>query len=568
MAIVLAVAGGWFAYSRLVDSSCSGSVSLSVAAAPEIAPAVTDAANAWAKDGGNVNGVCVAVAVTSVNPADVASAIAAQHGVVLAGLGQASGATQVPDVWIPDSSTWQLRLRNEASGFQPTKVTSVAQSPLVVAMPQPIAVARKLEGQKVPLTALLSAGLKSADGPKFGIVNPARDASGLTALMAVTQNVGTGDAAVKAQVQALTLLAKNRSELRDELLEQFPKATDQDTLEESLGAAPLSEEDVISYNAKRPPVELTAVYLDGPSVPLDYPYSVLPQVVDGQKISAAQGLLTQLTSGSFKSRLAGQGLRAPDGTYGAGFVAPVGAPKASPAINTAGGGDTGGTAASGVDAASVSKVVGTWNATTQAGRVLAVFDVSGSMNDPVPQAGNRSKAVVTQAAARTGLQLFSDDWAVGVWEFSTDMDGTRPWKQLIPITPLSTGRQDVQATIPLLNPKKGGNTGLYDTIRDAYDTSKKNWKAGKANSVILFTDGVNENDDGIDQDTLLAYLKKAQDPTKPVRLVLIGIGDGVDRTELEKISNVVKGSGVFLAKDPTQITGIFLQAIGSRTGVE
>ncbi|GAA2859674.1 VWA domain-containing protein [Actinoplanes cyaneus] len=571
MAIVVVVAGTWFGYSQMADSKCTGSVRLSVAAAPEIAPAVTSAADAWSKDGGNVNGTCVSVAVSPVAPSEVASVIARDHGVTLAGVGQPSGTVQVPDVWIPDSSTWQLRLRNEASGFQPNNVTSVAQSPLVVAMPKPIAQSQKLEGQKVPLASLLTAkALGSADAPKFGIVNPGTDASGLIALMAIGQAVGTGADAVKSQVQALTYLSKNRSALRDELLERFPKSADAATIAEGLGAAPLSEEDVISYNAKRPPVELSAVYLSGANVPLDYPFTVLPQVVDGDKISAAAGLLKQLTTGGFKEQLSTAGLRAPDGTYGSGFVAPAGAPQASPAITAAaGGGDnTGGTAAAGVDAASVSKVVGTWNATTQAGRVLAVFDVSGSMGDPVPTANNLSRAVVTQKAAATGLELFSDEWAVGVWAFSTDMNGKKPWKELIKITPLSTGRQDVRATIPQLNPKSDGNTGLYDTVLDAYNAAKANWKPGKVNSVILFTDGENDNPDGIKQDELINKLKAAQDSSKFVRLVLIGIGNEVNKAELQTISKTVKGSGLFIAEDPTKITDIFLQAIGSRTGVE
>lgn len=571
MAIVVVVAGTWFGYSQLADSKCAGSVRLNVAAAPEIAPAVTGAAESWAKAGGAVNGTCVSVAVASVAPSEIASAIAREHGVTLAGVGTAAGATQVPDVWIPDSSTWQLRLRNEASGFQPNKVTSIAQSPLVVAMPQPVAQAGKLEGQKVALASLLSAQkLGSADSPKFGIVNPGKDASGLLALMAIGQAVGTGSDAVTKQVQALTYLSKSKSELRDELLEQFPKAADAATIAESLGAAPLSEEDVISYNAKRPAVPLDAVYLSGANVPLDYPFTVLPQVVDGDKIMAAQGLLTQLGANPFKDSLASAGLRSPDGTYGSGFQAPVGAPQASPAITAAaGGGDnTGGTAAAGVDASAVSKVVGTWNATTQAGRVLAVFDVSGSMGDPVPTANNATRAKVTQAAAATGLSLFSDDWAVGVWKFSTNENGKKPWKQLIKITPLSTGRTEVAATIPQLNPNPDGNTGLYDTVLDAYNTAKANWKPGKVNSVILFTDGQNDNNDGLKQDVLLQKLKAAQDPQKFVRLVLIGIGNEVDKGELQTISKTVRGSGVFIAEDPTKITDIFLQAIGSRTGVE
>jgi Ca-activated chloride channel family protein len=570
MAIVVVIAGTWFGYSQLADSGCTGSIKLNVAAAPEISPAVTNAVNKWSQDGGNVNGTCVSVAVTSVASADVASVVAGQHGVNLTGLGDPSGAIQVPDVWIPDSSTWLLRLKNEASGFVPSKVTSVAQSPLVVAMPEPISKVMNLQGKKVSWASLLGQ-IKSSEGPRFGIVNPARDASGLTALMSIGSAIGAGQGSASKLVDALTFLAKSRSELRDELLESFPKATDEGTLSESLGAAPLSEEDVISYNAKRPPVALSALYLEPNSVPLDYPYSILPQVVDGQKIGAAQALLAQLTSSTFKNEISAQGLRAPDGTYGSSFLAPAGAPKASPAITTTkgGSGEQGGSAAAGLDAAAVSKVVGTWNAATQAGRVLAVFDVSGSMNDPVPTANNASRATVTKAAAATGLSLFSDEWAVGVWRFSTDMGPNhRPWEELIKISSLRSDRKKVEATIPLLTPKKKGNTGLYNTVLDAYKYAQANWKDGKVNSVILFTDGQNDNEDGINQEQLLAELKKVQDPKHFVRLVLIGIGTDVDKGELDAIQKTVKGSGVFLAADPTKITDIFLQAIGSRTGVE
>ncbi|KUL30522.1 substrate-binding and VWA domain-containing protein [Actinoplanes awajinensis] len=574
MAIVVVITGTWFAYSRLTDSSCTGSIKLNVAAAPEISPAVTQAAQKWSQEGGNIDGTCVSVAVADVASADVASVIAREHGVNLTGLGDPSGSVAVPDVWLPDSSTWQLRLQNEASGFVPTKSTSVAQSPLVIAVPKPIADSLGWQGKKVSWNALLGKLTASADTLKFGIVNPARDASGLITLMSVGQSIGTGAGALEKQVSALTFVSQNLSQLRDELLQRFPRAADEASIADSLGAAPLSEEDVISYNAKRPPVELSAVYLEPSSVPLDYPYLVLPQVVDGQKISAAQAFLQQLTSGSFKNLLATQGLRSPDGTYGSGFVAPVGAPAASPAITTGnsaqGGGDQGGTAAAGLDASAVSKVVGSWNAITQAGRVLAVFDVSGSMNNVVPNAGNKTRAQVTQAAAVTGLSLFSDAWSVGVWRFSTDMGPkNRPWEELIPITSLAgTGRDRVQATIPKLFPKPEGNTGLYTTVRDAYKYAQANWKAGKVNSVILFTDGENQDEAGISQGALLNELKKIQDPKHFVRLVLIGIGDEVDKNELNTIQKAVKGSGVFFAPDPAKITDIFLQAIGSRTGVD
>jgi hypothetical protein len=49
-------------------------------------------------------------------------------------------------------------------------------------------------------------------------------------------------------------------------------------------------------------------------------------------------------------------------------------------------------------------------------------------------------------------------------------------------------------------------------------------------------------------------------------MVIIGIGNEVDRNELEAITNATSAGGVFIAPDPAKIADIFLQAIAQRTG--
>jgi Ca-activated chloride channel family protein len=96
---------------------------------------------------------------------------------------------------------------------------------------------------------------------------------------------------------------------------------------------------------------------------------------------------------------------------------------------------------------------------------------------------------------------------------------------------------------------------------------QKGWQAGRVNSVILFTDGVNENPGGLSRGKLVSELKRVRDPERPVRMVIIGIGTGVDRDELKAITNASGPSGgVFVAEDPAKINEIFLQAIATRTG--
>ncbi|MEU4239905.1 VWA domain-containing protein [Actinoplanes sp. NPDC026619] len=564
MAIVVVIGGSYLGYQQLSDSGCTGSVKLTVAAAPEIAPAIEQTAQKWIQDGANVNGTCVAVAVTPVNPATMAAAVAGEHKVTLTGLGAAPESVKVPDVWVSDSSTWLLRLKNEAPGFVPTDGKPIATSPVVVAMPQPVAETIGWPNKKLGWKDLLGQ-LTTSTQMRTGIVEPTRDAAGLSGLLALGQAAGTGAAAQSAKVGAIKALAQSSSALRDDLLQKFPHSADTNDIATSLSAAPLSEEDVVAYNAEKPPVPLVALYLDPSPMPLDYPYAIMPEV-DLQKSAAATGLRQQLQTASFKNALAGAGLRSPDGSAGAGFSAPLGAPDASPAVSaSAGSKSEGGTAAAGLDSNTINQALGGWAATTLPGRVLAVFDVSGSMLEKVPTAGGADRATVTRGAASGGLALFDDKWAVGVWLFSTDMDGKKPYKEIVPISPLSSSRQKLQNSIAQIKPKANGQTGLYDTLLAAYQNVQNSWQAGKINSVILFTDG-EDSKEGITQQALVTKLKAISDPKRPVRVVIVGIGNGVNRQELETIVKPTAAGGVFIAPDPAKIGDIFLEAIASRTG--
>jgi Ca-activated chloride channel family protein len=563
MAIVVVIAGSYYGYQQLSDNKCSGSVRLTIAAAPEIAPAIDQTAQRWVKNGANVSGTCVAVTVSQVNPATMASAIASEHKVQLTGLGTAPASVQIPDVWVADSSTWLLRLRSEAPGFTPSDDKPLAQSPVVVAMPEPVAQTVGWPDKKLGWKDLLNL-LTTNTSLRTGIVNPIRDASGLSGLLALGQAAGAGTQAQALKVGAIKALAQGSSETRDDLLQKYPDSADPNNIATSLSAAPLSEEDVVSYNAEKPAVPLVALYMEPNPLALDYPYAVLPED-DLQKQSAAEGLRAQLQTASFKDELASAGLRAPDGSVGAGFAKPLGAPSASPAV-AAPSGNTSGSAASGLDASALSQAIGSWAAITLPGRVLAVFDVSGSMKTPVPTAHNLSRAEVTQQAAAGGLALFDDQWAVGVWLFSTDMDGTKPYKEIVPISPLSSKRSALQQSISQIRPKKNGNTGLYDTVLAAYKNVQSTWQAGKVNSVILFTDGKNDNPGGITRASLVDQLHKLSDPKRPVRVVIIGIGNDVDRGELEAVTNATQAGGVFVAEDPAKISEIFLEAIANRSG--
>jgi hypothetical protein len=364
----------------------------------------------------------------------------------------------------------------------------------------------------------------------------------------------------------LKRLAVGNSTVAQDLLNKFPTSNDATALAAAkVSVAPLSEQNLITYNAGQPPVRLAALYLAPQPPPLDYPYVALPGL-DSVHAAAADGLLAVLSGGSFHDRLADQGLRGPDNVGGSGFSAPRAAPvdvTPSPAQDGAAQND-GGSATSGLDAAAVDRALRTWTTITQPARMLAVIDVSGSMKEKVPTAGNKTRLQVTVAAAKAGLALLDDSWALGTWEFSTNLVGNQDWKELMPIGPLSTQRSQAEAVLNGLTPQ--ADTGLYDTLLAAYKRVLDGFDPGRVNSVVMMTDG--ENDDpggGLSLNALLTELKKLVDPKKPIRVIIIGIGTGVSESALQAITAAAgNNSGVYLAPDPAKIGEIFLQAIASR----
>ncbi|QLQ37500.1 substrate-binding domain-containing protein [Micromonospora robiginosa] len=564
-ALVAVVAGSWFGYQQLAGPNCSGRIELSVSAAPEIAPAVRGAADDWVANGAAVGGTCIAVNVVSAESVDVAAAVASKHGATLAGVGQASGTAVTPDVWVPDSSTWLVRLKaGGASAFAPANGASIARSPVVVALPEPVATRIGWPDKELRWSDMLQQ-VTASKPLRAGIVEPTQDAAGLSGLLSLTAAASsTGEAgspkAQEAMVGALRALATNRSSLRQDLLARFPRSTDPTAIANGLGAAALSEEDVIAYNNTKPPIKLAALYLDPAPIPLDFPFAVLPGI-EPSKASAARVLFEALRSDDFKDRLAAQSLRAPDGNWGRGFQAPTGAPS------PANGGEkqvppSGQGGAADLDPVAISTATTTWSVATQSGRMLCVIDVSGSMKKPVATANGANREQVTVAAASQGLGLFDDSWSIGLWTFSTNLQGSQDWKELVGIRPLSGNRGELQRGLASIRPSSG-DTGLYDTVLAAYKKVQQDWEPGKVNSIVLFTDGKNEDDNGISQKELLAQIKKLRDDEQPVQVIIIGIGTEVNRAELKSITDAA-GGGAFVTTDPSKIGEIFLQAIALR----
>ncbi|GAA0724214.1 VWA domain-containing protein [Dactylosporangium roseum] len=550
VAVLVVLAGSWYAFDKFSEPSCGSAGKLSIGAPADLAPALKAQAGEWAERA-KADDICAEIDVFEADPADIAAAVAAKSEKALTGVGQANGRTRIPDIWVPDSSLWLQRLKVANPQSVPAGTRSIARSPVLLAMPEPIATTFGWPQTKIGYVDLIKK--VSADQKvKVGIVDPSRDSTslgGLLALAAAAQEAGGGNAAQATQTAtaALRALASGRSPLKADLLRKFPRGSDATALSGGLTVAPLSEQAIIQYNAQQPPVRLAAIYADPAPPGLDYPFVVL----NADRSAVATELLKSLDTQSFRDKLGAIGLRGADGAPGKGFQIPANAPGAIAASQLP-------------DAATVEGLLQKWQAITLPARMLAVIDVSGSMLEKVPTAGNVTRMQVTLEAARKGMSLFDDSWALGVWTFSTQLDGAKDYRQLVPIGPLVSQRTQCLQALQSIQPKPNGDTALYDTILAGYKAVQSGWDGGRINSLIVMTDG--ENDDpagGLSLEQLIAELRKTADPARPVQVILIGIGNKVGEAQMRQITDAI-GGGTFVAPDPAKIGDIFLQAISLR----
>ena len=102
--------------------------------------------------------------------------------------------------------------------------------------------------------------------------------------------------------------------------------------------------------------------------------------------------------------------------------------------------------------------------------------------------------------------------------------------------------------------------GLYDPVLAAYKIMKAGYQEDHSNTIVVFTDSTNSKPGSMQVDQLQLELEKLTDTTKPIRVVLLGIGPDVDINELTAIAKTTGGKA-FKVDNPAEIGTIFLQAL-------
>ena len=503
-------------------ATCTDRRTVPVTVAPEVAPVVADLLSRPQSLGG---GSCAVARVTGQEPLQTLGDLAARNAAV-------------PTVWVPDSSLWAAR----ASGAQLDAAGSFASSPLVLATSS-AAVDALGWTDEAP-----SWGSAISSGRPLAVPDLTASAEGLSALAAVRQSLGGDEDADNAVVQAV--LAAGRGEV----------PTPQDALAAAArGGAdaplvPVSEQELISTTAADASSELVAVYPSDGSPALDYPVLRVGSPGDADR-AAVDAVVRTLTSPAARRAARSAGFRGQDGAAPTGSADEQGLRAEAPARLD-------------LDQAALAGLLTRLSSLATPTRLLTVIDVSTSMNAP---AGGGTRATLARDATKSALALLPDSYSGGVWAFAYHLQGDQDWQELAPIRTFDadaggkTQRQLIDEQFDTLPDRlTPGGTGLYDTTLAAVRASRDSYDPGAVNSVVLITDGEDDDDAaGLQLPALLDTLRGEADPSRPVKVIGIALGPDADLDALRQIGDAT-GGAAYQALDPEDLQSVLFDAIRRR----
>ncbi|WP_202461304.1 substrate-binding and VWA domain-containing protein [Streptomyces sp. SID8374] len=542
----VAVKGGLLSFSESCEDSA---VRLSLAASPDIAPAVRTIAEQALADEVRSDGHCLDVDVVARDSYKVADALAS------------GGETPDFQVWLPDSDLWLDRAEGLGAGTPISPSDSVASSPVALAV-VPSASQRLGWPKKTYSWAEVVTAALTSDKIRLGAADPARSATGLLALTSIggssAQQGGDSDTRV---AETAKVLAERMSDSDAQVLETLARSGSgaEDGNPKRNQAVLISEQAAFAHNAEATGSgRLNLFYPEDGTPLLDYPYTL----VDEEKLTLAQSraalrFMTLLNDKSSRDVFARYGFRPADGAAEETVVASAGGKSPQPYATSA---------AEAPSAKALQEMLGMWTITVQSARLTTVVDASGSMSTPVP-GRDQSRMDVTKESLIQALAQFTPDDEIGLWEFATTLDGEKDYRKLMETRRLgdpaqggSTHREKLSAAFAGLQPVPGGATGLYDTLLASYKEARSTYVKGKFNALVILTDGSNQDDDGISRSALIAELKELADPERPVPVIAIAVGPDADREEVAEIARVTGGDG-YEVSDPVEIQAVILQAI-------
>jgi Ca-activated chloride channel homolog len=391
---------------------CSGEpITLTLVASPEKAQLIRELAVDYMTGGRRVGGRCIKVVVSSKSSGEAMATLARGWRKSIDG--------PRPDVWSPASSAWVRLLQQRTAGTDRAGFKlvpedpppSIAATPLVVAMPRPMAVALGWPSKQPGWADLLRLsrnrqgwgefGHPEWGAFKLGKTNPDFSTSGLNATIGAffaatgrTSDLTVRDVAdpkARAFVAGVEQSVVHYGDTTLTFLSNLQRADDRGVGLSYISAVAVEEKSVWDYNQgnpsgdpatlgkhPRPHVPLVAIYPREGTLLSDNPYVVLAASwVDGTKRKAAADFLAYLQSPSAQGRFQQSAFRNHLGRPGPLIAEENGLLPGQQV-----------TLLSPPAPAVIDRILTGWAELRKPANVLLVIDVSGSMDEPVGGAGN------------------------------------------------------------------------------------------------------------------------------------------------------------------------------------
>ena len=491
-------------------AGCAIPAKVDVAAAPRISSIV----QAAAAEAGKAS--CTSITVQSAEPSSTAQALIAGHG---------------PQLWIPDSTTWEATVNGQGH-VDLVAGPSLASSPLVIAVPG------RLDVTTVSWRALLDGSIPAQ------VADPLTTTSGRLAVIAARAALG-GDKATSSTLQAGLLHLSQRAATSDSVL--------LDTLaSDPAGASafPVEQATLTMFLAAHPATVVNAVVPSDGTARFDYPLLTRGDASTAAR-RAAGALATALGSDGARRLIRDAGLR--PGT-GAGAAATTGTAVDTAAYVTL------------PSPKETTAILDQWASATPAVRMLVVLDTSGSM---ALDAGTTTRMGLAHQAADLALGDVPDSTEMGLWTFASRVGpGATDYRPVVPIRRLgsmvgsSSQREAISAGFDTAARSIGGDTGLYDTVAAAYRELQRTYDPTKVNTLVVITDGRNDDPDGGLSLTQLVTRITA-DPATPISVAMVGITQDADAASLRTITQAT-GGRLYVADQPQKIQSVLVDALAGR----
>ncbi|NMN97381.1 substrate-binding domain-containing protein [Antrihabitans stalactiti] len=489
--VVVALVVGWFSLrDRVSDESdaaaqtcVDGDAQLNVTADPEIASQLEAIANKYNETKPVVRDSCAHVAMIAKPSEAVRVALAAKDWDVAA-LGPK------PALWIPSSSQ---TLNRVAAGVIDGDPKSIASSSVVLAVHK--ALADELTGRKAGWGDL--PGLKGISVP----LGPGSDSTLLAseAVAAAVANAGFGPLSEEAArsgpvVAALSQLVTNST----------GKATDTAAAlnalvgeADSVQAVAVTEHQLSSAGDK-----VVAYKPVGATIVADFPAATL----NGEWVDETQSRIASMFVDFLRQPEQAKTLS--DAGFRTGEVERSLQPAAGPVLD---------------------QLANVLAHPTLGANTTVLLDVSASMSNPLVGVVDALHRYVNGAGDSSGF---------GLWTYSKGLDGPKPYHVDVPLGPLN--RNAANSALTAVRSTPVTTDQAYPTLIDAYRAAVAGFVAGRTNSVLLITDGP-DDDSTVNGQQLLDAIAAATDPSKPVRVNVVALGAAPPQT-LRSLADRTGGS--------------------------